>query len=219
MLTAILWHFGFANCLVSFFSYYLVGKLTQYSWNSFLSNICNADVGMGQDSAFSPILSTLYIASILHLFEQQAQALNLGSSILSFVNNSLLVSQRKTYNKTLLKLTSSYKAVTDLIILFGLVMEHDKLEIFHFSRVHNNFNPELERTLIKKWRRGVEKKNRIIVVTTAFSTNNNYPKVCVIILVTILFNMSTAIQEMGRAGKDGQTTTCYILPINRLSFY
>jgi len=27
---------------------------------------------------------------------------------------------------------------------FGLVMEHDKSEIFHFSRVHNNTNPELD---------------------------------------------------------------------------
>ena len=29
------------------------------------------------------------------------------------------------------------------MVLFGLVMEHDKLEIFHFSRVYNNSNPEL----------------------------------------------------------------------------
>jgi len=27
---------------------------------------------------------------------------------------------------------------------FGLVMEHDKSEIFHFSRVHTNSNPELD---------------------------------------------------------------------------
>jgi len=27
---------------------------------------------------------------------------------------------------------------------FGLVMEHDKSEIFHFSRAHNDFNPELD---------------------------------------------------------------------------
>ena len=47
---------------------------------------------MEQGSAFSPILSVLYIVPILHLFEQQAQVLNLGSSILSFVDNGLLVS-------------------------------------------------------------------------------------------------------------------------------
>ena len=127
MLTAILWHSGFADCLVSFFSHYLVGRSTQYSWNSFLSNACDADVGVGQGSALSPILSALYIAPILHLFEQQAQALNLGSSILSFVDVSLLVSQGKTYNKTLLELTSSYRVVTDLLVSFGLVMVLDVL--------------------------------------------------------------------------------------------
>ena len=26
---------------------------------------------------------------------------------------------------------------------FGLVMEHDKSEVFYFSRVHNDTNPEL----------------------------------------------------------------------------
>jgi len=70
MLIVILWHSGFANCLVSFFSHYLVCRSIQYSWNSFLSNTCDADVGVGQGSALSPILSALYIAPILHLFEQ-----------------------------------------------------------------------------------------------------------------------------------------------------
>ena len=47
MLTSILSHFGFANCIVDFFSDYLVGRSTQYSWNSFLSGACDIDVGMG----------------------------------------------------------------------------------------------------------------------------------------------------------------------------
>ena len=103
---------------------------------------------MGQGSALSPILSALYIAPILHLFEQQAQVLNLGSSILSFVDDGLLVSQGKTYNKTLPEFTSNYRIVTDLLVSFGLVIEHDKSEVFHFSRVHNDFNPELDLSAI-----------------------------------------------------------------------
>ena len=47
MLTSILSHFGFANCIVDFFSNYLVGRSTQYSWNSFLSGACDTDVGVG----------------------------------------------------------------------------------------------------------------------------------------------------------------------------
>ena len=29
------------------------------------------------------------------------------------------------------------------MIMFGLVMEHNKSEIFHFSRAYNDLNPEL----------------------------------------------------------------------------
>ena len=42
------------------------------------------------------------------------------------------------------ELYSSYRVVTDLMVMFGLVMEYDKSEIFHFSRVLNNSNPELD---------------------------------------------------------------------------
>jgi len=48
------------------------------------------------------------------------------------------------YNKTLPELYSSYRVVTDLMVIFSLVMEHDKSEIFYFSRVHNDLNPELD---------------------------------------------------------------------------
>ena len=47
MLTSILSHFSFANCIVDFFSDYLVGRSTQYSWNSFLSGACDTNVGVG----------------------------------------------------------------------------------------------------------------------------------------------------------------------------
>jgi len=144
MLTVILWHFGFVDYLVDFFSDYLVGRSTQYAWNFFFSHACDADVGVGQGSALSPILSVLYIASLLHLFECQAQALNLDTSTLSYVDDGLLVSQGRTYNKTLPELTSSYSIVSDLMVSFDLVIEHDKSEIFHFSRAHNNSNPKLD---------------------------------------------------------------------------
>ena len=67
MLTSILRHFGFANCIVDFLSDYLVGRSTQYSWNSFLSGAYDTDVGMGQGFALSPILSALYIAPFLNI--------------------------------------------------------------------------------------------------------------------------------------------------------
>ena len=103
---------------------------------------------MGQGSALSPILSALYIVPLIRIFELRAQSLNLSTSILSFVDDGLLIPQGKTYNKTLPELYSSYRVVTDLMVTFGLVMEHDKSEIFHFSRAYNNLNPELDLSAI-----------------------------------------------------------------------
>jgi len=90
----------------------------------------------------------LYIAPLIHIFEHRAQALSLNTFILSFVDNGLLISQGKTYNKTLSELYSSYRVVTDLMVTFGLVMEHDKSEIFHFSRAYNDSNPKLNLSAI-----------------------------------------------------------------------
>ena len=74
MLTLILRHFGFPDCIVDF-SNYFVGKSTQYFWNSFIFDTFNIDVGIGQSFTLSPTLSVLYIASHIHIFEFRAQAL------------------------------------------------------------------------------------------------------------------------------------------------
>jgi len=103
---------------------------------------------MGQDSMLSSILSTLYIVPIIHIFELRAQVFNLNIYILSFSDDSLLISQEKTYNTILPDLHSSYRVVIELIVLFGLVIEHDKLEIFYYSRAYNNSNQELDLSVI-----------------------------------------------------------------------
>ena len=74
---------------------------------------------MGQGSALSPILSALYVVPPLHLFEHRAQALNLDTFTLSYVDNGLLVSQGRMYNKTLPELTSSYSFRLDGILWLG----------------------------------------------------------------------------------------------------
>ena len=103
---------------------------------------------MGQGSALSPILSAFYIVPLIYIFELRAQALNLSTSILSFIDDSFLISQGKTYNTTLPELYSSYRVVIDLMVCFGLVMEYDKSEIFHFSKIYNNLNLELDLSAI-----------------------------------------------------------------------
>jgi len=47
---------GFDLRVVKFFSNYLVGRKTQYFWNSFFSLFFNVDVRVGQGLALSPIL-------------------------------------------------------------------------------------------------------------------------------------------------------------------
>ena len=81
----------FDSKVLLFFYNYLVGRKTQYFWNNFSSFFFNVDIGVGQESALSPILSTLYLAPILHILKNQLKILKILISILSFVDNGLLV--------------------------------------------------------------------------------------------------------------------------------
>jgi len=51
----------------------------------------NVDIGVGQGSALLPIISVLYLSSIFHIFENQLKNLKIPISILSFVDDGLLI--------------------------------------------------------------------------------------------------------------------------------
>jgi len=57
--------------ITTFFSNYLVNRETQYIWNNFTSSFFRADVSVGQESAFSLILSVFYIAPIFLHFQEK----------------------------------------------------------------------------------------------------------------------------------------------------
>ena len=65
-------------------------------WNNFVSPFFRIDVGVGQESALSPISSALYIALIFHIFEKRSRnpILNLPISFHSFEDNSLLIPKK-----------------------------------------------------------------------------------------------------------------------------
>ena len=65
LLPKILSKAGFDSQISNFSSSYLINRQTQYIWNHFVSLFFK---GIGQVSVLSPILSTLYIASIFHIF-------------------------------------------------------------------------------------------------------------------------------------------------------
>ena len=69
MLLAILCKQGFLSIVVRFFASYLVNQCTSYLWGSFWSGPRQADVGVGQGSALSSVLSSNIISSfflVLH---------------------------------------------------------------------------------------------------------------------------------------------------------
>ena len=60
----------------------------------------------------------------------------------------------------------------------------------------------LQSDIIKRWRDGADEKNKILISTTIFSISNDYPEVQIVILVTMVSDMSTVLQEIERARKD-----------------
>ena len=127
--------------LFDFFSNYLVDRKIWYFWNDFSSSLFNTDVSIGQGSVLSPILSALYLALFLYIFEKHIKNLKIPVSILLFVDNGLLIAQSKSFSLSNTLLFSSYNIASNLLSKFGLIIEHSKTKIFHFSRSYETFNP------------------------------------------------------------------------------
>ena len=123
-----------------FFSSYLIGSKTQYLQNNYISPLFSINISVEQSSTLSSILSILYISPILHIFEKGIKNLNISVLFLSFLDNSIFISQEKSFEKTNAFLFCSYNIISFLFNQFGLVTKHRKSEVFYFSRLHRNFN-------------------------------------------------------------------------------
>ena len=141
LLTRILEKAGFDPKATSFFANYIVSRRTKYMWNDFSSPSFDVNVGVGQESALSPILSFLYLSLFLYILENRLKNLRIPVSILSFVDDSLIIAQNKSFVISNSQLFCSYNVLTKLLDSFSLVIEHSKTEIFHFSRSQGVFNP------------------------------------------------------------------------------
>ena len=141
LLSLILDKAGFGPRVVNFFSNYLVNRKTSYFWNNFASHSFDVNVGVGQGSALSPILSALYLSPFFHILEKHLKILDLKISTLSFVDDGLLLTQSKSFHVSNAHLFSSYNIVLTLLSKFGLQVEHSKTEVFHFSRSLIDFSP------------------------------------------------------------------------------
>jgi len=101
----------------------------------------DVNVGVGQGSALSPILSTLYLSLLLYILENWLKNLKIPISILSFVDNGLFIAQNKSFDTSNSHLFYSYNVLSKLLDNFSLIIEHSKTEIFHFNRSQGVFNP------------------------------------------------------------------------------
>ena len=124
-----------------FFVNYLVQRKTNYVWNNLQFPEFEVNVSVGQGSALSPILLALYLAPFLHILEKRLKILKIPISMLSFVENGLIIAQNNSIPILNSQLFCSYNVLSNLLTDFGLVIEHGKTEIFHFTRLHGEFNP------------------------------------------------------------------------------
>ena len=94
----------------------------------------SANEGIGQGSTFLPILLALFIILIFHIFEKRIKNINILISFLLFVDDSLFISQEKSFIYSNTNTFCSYNIMITLLDQFGLVVEHGKTEVFYFSR-------------------------------------------------------------------------------------
>jgi len=109
-------------------------------WNKISSPTYKVNVGVGQGSTFSPILSALYLSLFLYILENCLKNLKISVSLISFIDDGLIISQNKSINISNSQLFCSYNVLTRLLDKFGLTIEHTKTETFHFNRSHGTFN-------------------------------------------------------------------------------
>ena len=115
-----------------FFENYLAERKTKYLWNDFISPLFNINVGVGQGSALSPILSALYLSPIFLSLENCLKILKIPISIISFVDNGLFISQNKSISHLNTNFFYGYNIILSLLSKCGLVIEHRKTDVFIF---------------------------------------------------------------------------------------
>ena len=120
--------------VVQFFLNYLVGRKMWYCWNNFSSSFFNIDISVGQDLTLSLILSILYISPVFYILKKHLKILKIPVSILSFIDNSLFISQSKYLIVSNSLLFYSYNIISSILDKFGLVLEYRKIKVFHFFR-------------------------------------------------------------------------------------
>jgi hypothetical protein len=59
------------------------------------------------------------------------------------VDDRTIIVQFKSLSDNLIPLKEAYWVINDILLEFGLVLEHDKSEVFHFTRTRKDIPPPL----------------------------------------------------------------------------
>ncbi|RXW12052.1 hypothetical protein EST38_g13802 [Candolleomyces aberdarensis] len=141
-LLAVLKKQGFSSKVTAFFGSYLVDRFTSYAWNRDTSDPRRADVGVGEGSALSPVLSALVIAPVMKIFK--LRSVGLACTLISYVDDGDIIVQSPEIDTNCVMLRHAYGIVFDLFTGSGLAFEHDKTELFHFTRARTGFDRSLD---------------------------------------------------------------------------
>jgi len=103
---------------------------------------------VGQGSALSPILFAIYLSPILKTYQKHLKNTNkeIPTNILLYVDNGFIISQEKSFECSSSFLIDSYSVISNLLKDSGLAIEHQKSEVFHFSRAHSTPNHSINLT-------------------------------------------------------------------------
>ena len=120
LLSCIIKKARFDKQIVSFFSNYLMDRRTNYSWNNFMSPVFDVNIGVGQGSALSPILSVLYLSPLIYILENHLK--NLKFLFPSFPLLMMVFSSHKANLLTFLTVISSV-----VLIFFPIFLKNPVL--------------------------------------------------------------------------------------------
>ena len=82
----------------------------------------------------------LYLLPFLYILEKHQENLNILVSLISFMDDRLIISQNNSIDILNSHLFYSYNVLTKLLDKFGLIIEYLKTKTFHFNRMHRVFN-------------------------------------------------------------------------------
>ncbi|GJE94382.1 hypothetical protein PsYK624_105510 [Phanerochaete sordida] len=153
-MTGILRRQGFNHKLCAFMEDYLQGRTTQFVFNGATLDPSDFNVGLGQGSALSPILSGLYIAPVLHKLTPLWSKHYANLHLQFFVDDGLIsvASPPMAGTHTPLEhnnaiLAHAFHDLTADLGRLGLQAEPDKLELMHFPKrtrpKHPTLGPDL----------------------------------------------------------------------------